>query len=432
MSKTGEELLQGLAETIGNWWSSTTTSAGASDGTTIVDTALQAFGEDELVDGWVRVTNAGSNVYAVRRVTDFLTSTITVAPALPAQMSTAHTYQFFRFDPREMFKALDKARIVAYPQLAILRLNEAITADGENNEYGIPATMRKGPVEVWQEALLSPTAGWNALGDPALTTLSSKWTASGTTATLVTRDDSDLLVPKHESTCVKLAGSGTYTQDVANMGLTAAQMAGRRLTFGVWVFQRATTGTATVRMTHSSATVSSSTHGGAGWELLTVTATVPSGNSIFTVDITTGGAVTVFAEHAFLGAMDRLPQRYPQIVPVRGIIRDDTVQTVRLARTPPRGYQLRLVGRDPLTSLGQTASTQGTRSMEVDEFTAQLLFAKAARILFSERGMAAASIKEQFPFIAEAEARFNELAPDWEYDLPHETRLNGWWQLAAR
>lgn len=430
MALTGEQLLQGFSESIGDWWSSTATSTAANSGS-LTDTALEAFDDDKFDGAWLRVTQADTNQYLVRRIqTGPLAGALTWDPDVAEAIASGDTYQLHRFDPREKFKALDLARMLAYPQVSILRLDETITGDGVNKEILIPSTIRKGPVEVWEEEPLDPSAGWNGLSDTTFNTLSSKWTAAGATASLYARSDFDLLAPLFEQNCVKLVGSGTYTQAVANMrlGLTAAGLAGRRVTFAMKVYQRGTTGTATITIDHSGTDATSSVHQGKGWEVLSVTATIPSGNSVFNVYLTTGGSVTVLVERAWLIGADRLPLTYPTLLTKRGTVRDDTTQFVRLNRVPRRGYQLRFIGRDPLSALGQVASTQGTLSMEVDQFSAQLLYAKAARVLLTRRGWTTGKIEEAYPFIAETEARFAEMA-DFGYDLPHEMKLAGWWQL---
>lgn len=431
MPLTGEELLQGFSESIGDWWSSTATSTETDKGQ-LTDTALQAYDEDKFDGAWLRVTQADANQYAVRRLASGpSTGLVTWEPDLTEAIASGDSYQLHRFDPREKFKALDLARMLAYPQVSILRLDETVTGDGVNKEILIPSTIRKGPVEVWEEEPLDPAAGWNGLSDTNFNTLSAKWTAGGSaTASLYPRSDFDLLAPMFEQNCVKLVGSGTYTQAVADMraGVTAAGLAGRRVTFAMKVYQRGTTGTASITIDHSGTDATSSVHQGKGWEVLTVTATIPSSNSVFNVYLTTGGSVTVLVERAWLIGADRLPLTYPTLLTKRGTVRDDTTQFVRLNRVPRRGYQLRFIGRDPLTSLGQVASTQGTRSMEVDQFSAQLLYAKAARVLLTRRGWSTGQIEETYPFIAETEARFAEMA-DFGYDLPHEMKLSGWWSL---
>jgi hypothetical protein len=67
--------------------------------------------------------------------------------------------------------------------------------------------------------------------------------------------------------------------------------------------------------------------------------------------------------------------------------RDDSTQQLYLDFAPPRGHQLRLIGQDTLSALGSTASTQATNTMEVDEETANLLCAEAARILYERRSL---------------------------------------------
>lgn len=428
MALTGDELLRGFSERIGDYWTSAATSAG-SDGTTLTDTALRRFGDDELTGGYVRIVEAGdANVNAIRRVSDASGSGLTFAPGFDNVIGIGDDYEYHKFDPVSKWRALDRARMLCYPQLSILRIDETLTGDGQNTELDIPATMRKGPVIVLEEDPLDPRAGWNALGNPELTSLASTWTASGATASLYGRADYDLLVPKREQNCVKLVGSGTYRQTVGSMRVTAAQAAGRRVTFGMWVYQRASAGTATVHIVHDTATVTSSTHGGGGWELLTVTATIPSGNAtLLTVGVTTGGSVTVFVEHAFMTLGDRLPHRFPTVIGRRGIQRDDSRGRVMLSRRPRQGYQLRLVGRAPLSALGTDIEDQRTNTMEIDEFGAQLLYARAARVLLIERGWTASAIEDAYPFIKEVEAEWDAIEPDWSMDLPYEPKLDGWW-----
>jgi hypothetical protein len=431
MALTGEALLQQLSIRIGDWWSSTTTSAGA-DASTLTDTALQEFEAEFIEDSFIRVTQSGGNQYSVRKVSASVGANATMVPVLAGALGSGDTYEMHRFHPDAKFRALDAARVLAYPQLSIIRFDETVTGDGENAEIVIPSTIRKGPVEVWEEDLLGPTAGWNALTDPQMNTLSSAWTAAGAAASLQTRTDFDFDVPRHETSCVRLAGSGTYSQVVGDMrsGMTAALAAGRRVTFGAWVYQRASSGTATVGITHDSTRVASSTHQGRGWEFLEVTATLPATNATtLTVDITTGGAVTVYAEWSYLALGERIPVKYGTRLSRRGIWRDDTNSEIRLIRPPRRGHQLRLIGHDPLSALGDTRASQGTNTMEVDEFTARLLVAKAARILLLTEGWTAGRIEEAFPFIQEVESEFAELEPDWSYDYPHEMKLEGWWSL---
>ena len=62
---------------------------------------------------------------------------------------------------------------------------------------------------------------------------------------------------------------------------------------------------------------------------------------------------------------------------------DDTNQHVIFPKDslPPRGYQIRLQGKAPLTALGTDLTAQTTNSMEVDAKSATILYARAAELL---------------------------------------------------
>ena len=93
MAITGANLLTGLSDFIGDDFSSPTTGTGASNGSTIVDTALEQYGEDSLRDYYIRITGSGTNQYVIRRISGFAasTGTLTVAPAYAAQVAGSIT-----------------------------------------------------------------------------------------------------------------------------------------------------------------------------------------------------------------------------------------------------------------------------------------------------------------------------------------------------
>jgi hypothetical protein len=103
-----------------DYWASSTTGAGASDGTTVVDTALGRYGDDALRGFYVRLTGAGGTQYQVRRVwrSTGSSGTLEVLPAFSAQVGSAVTYELHRYDPASKFLSLDEARLLVYPELA--------------------------------------------------------------------------------------------------------------------------------------------------------------------------------------------------------------------------------------------------------------------------------------------------------------------------
>lgn len=418
MSLTGEQLLTAFSEFLGDLWSSTTTSAGST--TTLTDSQLQEFGDRANEEAFVRFTEdstAPGNIYLVRRISRFLTDTATFAPAVPQAVESGKGYQIHRWDPRKKFRAIDRARILAFPQVAKVVVDETITSDGETVELPIPSAIRKGPAQVWYESPISPTVSWNILTNPELKTATG-WTATSVTAATYERLSSDELVPKLEDSCVKLTSgaSGSLNQPLG--ATAAARYAGRRVSFGAWVYSR--TATPTVSITDDAGTSTSTAHSGLGWQFLTVSRNVDGANATtLTPKINPLTNNAVFVERAYFGQIDRIVVPYTNGPLVRnGIHRDDDDANLYLKRPAPRGYQYRLVGRTPVTALGTVAATQVTNTMEVTEADQDLLLATAARILLTWEGMASGDIDKLFPQIATAEARFNEMKTDWRRSYP--------------
>ena len=412
----------GLSGFIEDLFESATTSAGAADGTTVVDTALQAFGLDGLSGGWIR-SREGTTINEVRRVTGFSGSTATVAPPFSAQIASGISYEYHRYDPRRKFAALDEGRLLAFPQLAVLNFDETLTADGVNSEITIPSTMRKGPMQVFAETPLGDNEDWQLLSNGALTSTTS-WTATGSAvASTYTRLAFDRLIPKTGTSCVKIVGSGALTQVVANMrtGVSASLAAGRNVSFGAWVYSR--TAGPTVSITDDSAAGTSSAHLGLGWQFLQVTREVVTLNATtLTVAINTTANITVYAQGAQCGFLDSIPLVYGEYIARSGVRRDNATQKVLLAFPPDAGLQLRLIGRTPLTALGTSVTAQLTNAMEVDELNAGLLYAMAARVLFTWEGWSTDRI-EALPKIQMAAMRFAEQEETARVKYPMHGRL---------
>ena len=417
MSLTGEQLLTAFSEFLGDLWSSTTTALGSA--TTLTDSALQRFGDRANEEAFVRFTEDSTtpgNIYLVRRISRFLTDTATFAPATPQAVESGKDYQIHRWNPESKFRALDRARILAFPQVAKVVVDETITSDGESVELPIPSAIRKGPAQVWYESPISPTVSWNILTNQELKTATG-WTANGLTATTYERLSSDELVPKLEDSCVRLTGgaTGTLRQDFSAV---ASRYAGRRMSKGVWFYSR--TAGSKVSITDDSGETESAAHSGLGWQFVNVSKNISGSNaSTLRVDIKPATNNAVFVERAYFGQIDRIVVPYTNGPLVRnGIHRDDDDANLYLKRPAPRGYQYRLVGRTPVTALGTVAATQVTNTMEVTEADQDLLLATAARILLTWEGMASGDIDKLFPQIATAEARFNEMKTDWKRNYP--------------
>jgi hypothetical protein len=184
------------------------------------------------------------------------------------------------------------------------------------------------------------------------------------------------------------ATTGTLAQTVGSMSITAAQAAGRRMTFGMWVNTRDTSGVR-IQLTDDDGDTASSLHGGTGWELLTVEKDIsPTNAATLTATLIVAGGTTgatAFFNRAWLyyGESNLIQDVYP-FRDAHLLRRDATTQRVKLAWVPIAGRQIRMVGRQYLSTLGTVASTQCTNSMELDEGSAQVLYGAAAETLFEK------------------------------------------------
>lgn len=427
MSLTGNQLLTGFSRFIGDLeFPQGLTTTGAGSTTTTVDTRLADFGDDYLIGRYVRITeNVNGNQYLSRRATDFVSSTGTIThPAFAGSTASGTDYELHRYSPDEKFSALDEARIFAYPALGKLVYKDILTGDGYTRVFDIPSSIRRGPVNVFIEEPVSVEDDWNYDGDP-FGDDTSKWSASSCTLSTLSPSDDDKVLPKdhdHDCTIITTAATtaATVTQTVANMAnsITAARAADRRMTMARWVYCTEAS-KVFLRLLDDNGTVASgSYHQGNGWELLTVEGVVSGANattlSVRIVINSTANASEIAYQRGwfYFGTPERVVECY-RMVPASEVRRDNTTQQVVLAFAPERGRQIRLVGRDILTALGTTASSQATNTMEVDEAEAEILYAEAAKVLY-RRGILSSSVYEQLvPLIQVAEATLQDAKNKW-------------------
>lgn len=427
MSLTGDALLAGLGRYLGQpayYFPFATTAAGSS--TSVVSTTLARYDDDTLIDRFFRIVEAAhAGIYQVRASTDSVgsTGTVTVAPAFGTAPGDTCDMEMFRFDPAQMFIALDAARIEAYPALSESIYSDTRTGDGISRVFTIPSTMRKGPLLVQQECPFAVEVDWNFLLSP-LGDSTTGYTATGTTASTVDRTDADRVIPKLSDSATKLVTAGsqaaTYTLPIASAvnGLTAALAGDRTMTYCRWVYCTEAS-KVRVQITDDASSSSGSFHGGGGWELLTVERTIDGDNATTlsaVVDIaSTANPSTIYVERGwwYFGQAERVRDGLYHGSIAKRVRRDDTTQQVYLDWVPPRGYQLRFIGRDTLSALGTVAATQATNTMEVDEESAELLYAVAAEILLRQQGLAVSDVPDLAQKIAMVKPRLEALKKQW-------------------
>ena len=425
---SGCDLLVGFSKFINDYWEDTTTSAGSASFNTLVDTSLARFGDDQILDFYVRITGAGNLQYEIRRITQFISSTGTVFvdPPFSEQVPTSLEYQIHRYDPSLKFQCLDEARLRddVFEHAFRLIYDDTSTSDGLSDWYDINPDIRSGPMYVFVEDPQSVNTDWNVLSNPVGDSLTN-WTAAGTTATIVNESNIDRLIPKYDTSCMKLAtaaaATGTLAQTVGSMSITASEAAGRRMSFGMWVYTKDTSGVK-IQLSDDDGDTPSSLHGGTGWELLTVEKNIsPTNATTLTATLIVAGGTTgatAFFNRAWLyyGESNLIQDVYPWRE-AHLIRRDATTQKVQLSWVPTNGRQIRMVGRQYLSELGSVASTQCTNTMELDEGTAQILYGAAAEILYEREGLTT----EEFESIArriQIIDRKKDATKAWGYIIP--------------
>lgn len=111
-------MLQTVSELMRDWYSSTTTSAGAAGGTTTIDTGLAGKSADPgyFTPGWVRYTTlADSNTGLIRPVSAYDGVSELTHLAFPAQVGSGKTFEYHRYDPQVKLDAIKAASARAFP-----------------------------------------------------------------------------------------------------------------------------------------------------------------------------------------------------------------------------------------------------------------------------------------------------------------------------
>lgn len=176
MTTTQANLLDGFSRLLADYFASTTTSAGAVGGTTVVDTALTPSPDNAFAGRYVRVPGIVTEAAKNRVITASAQSTgaLTVAPAFGSQIGSGTAYQLHRFAPTLKLEALNDARAVVFERTFVHQEDTSLSVTTGQYAYAIPAEL--GVVrQVWvqQQAmpadfpyLLLPVGeGWDLVED---------------------------------------------------------------------------------------------------------------------------------------------------------------------------------------------------------------------------------------------------------------------------
>ena len=244
-------LRQRLSEEIGDYQSLTTTSAGNSAGTSVVDTGLRNLpggDRDAAFDSWYILVTSGANTGESRRIKDYIanTTTLVVQESFSGgAVDTTVSYELHRYDPSQKHQAIDRAIEELYPFLYLPIRDETIVVDDRlsNSDF-----------ETFSDGFTS----WTEVGSPTVT--------------------ADTTYVIHGSQSAKVVGdSGSAGQLTQAPTININELSNKSVTFKCWVWCAAAD-TARIRLDWDGSDIENSDYhkGQNEWELLDVTASVPT------------------------------------------------------------------------------------------------------------------------------------------------------------
>ena len=274
--------------------------------TSVISTNLaDDYPVDDTFIGWYAMLlndvdgSTATNNGKVRRVTDYTasTGTITVAGANLTAEDESSNFILTRWNPDHVKSWFNRVRQNLFPQIAIMRDHQPLVTGQIQRRFELPTTLRSKPLQVlmgeWPSAsslaeneILNP--GFETWGS---TTSATSWTLAGSGSTVnqeqqttgpanygVFRDDNSARVLNNASDETTLLQ--TVTPKVATQRMKAH--------LGVAVYN-----TSSTSVTARIASTNSAVHGGIGWEILTVDATL---GEVTTADVGVAiGTATAFS-----------------------------------------------------------------------------------------------------------------------------------------
>jgi hypothetical protein len=259
-------LRQRLSEAIGDYTTMTTTSAGAADGTTLVDTGIRNLPggrDDDAFEGWYVLLTSGAASGEIKRVLQSRESvnSVTLQEAFSIQVASGITYELHRNDPVLKHNAINRGIEELSSQIPLPLRDETLVVDNLLTNWDFETFV----------AATSVFTGWTSTGSPTLTQNTS----------LVIHGDGSGSIAATDAT------EGLYQTAVVN----ANEVTNKQVTFECWVY--ATVADAVrIRILWGSASYESHDyHSGADqWELQSIQVTVPTSATEITaiLEVTTG------------------------------------------------------------------------------------------------------------------------------------------------
>lgn len=371
MAKTRAQLRADLSKEIFDYWASKCSGNGTT--ATVVDTSLADRLRQPAGNQWVYFTS-GNNISECRRVLSYTATTITVARAFSNATATNETYELHSFDPVDLHFAIEYARTAIYRDVFLGIDDETLFTQANLNRYALPSTV----VDVKQVKLgrayeaitkeLLENAGfekWTSSSDPE------DWAAA--TELTLAQEDTFVWQGGYSCKCTATTSAGELPQSISD----PTDYAGQRLTFLARIYCMTASRVKVALYDGTTTTSSTDFHGGAGWELIEVSATMPSAPSEVTAKITNAaGTVHAFyVDACHLWAGLKRPSGPYSLELNWDIVNDVLV----LKSFPSHPRSLRIIGTGYLSAV-----TSDTASMEINDPQTQILYAAAAKWLYQQ------------------------------------------------
>ncbi len=196
-----------LSKELGDYWASTSTSAGASDYTSIIDTALKAKADDWIGDdSYTLITESSdSSEDDERKIISLDNNTgAIITLAHTAQIASSTDYEIHRlFSASDKMRALVHAAKAGYPTIFIEVRDESLVSGN---------WLKDGSFEIWTSS--SALTNWTTTTSTIAKTTSSPYYKHGVTS------------------CKILTAAGSIEQSISNWD-DLKRLAGKTVTFSI-------------------------------------------------------------------------------------------------------------------------------------------------------------------------------------------------------
>jgi hypothetical protein len=366
-------LRQRLSEAIGDYTTMTTTSAGAADGTTLVDTGIRNLPggrDDDAFEGWYVLLTSSAASGEIKRVLQSRESvnSVTLQEAFSIQVAGSVTYELHRNDPVLKHNAINRGIEELSSQIPLPLRDETLVVDNLLTNWDFETFV----------TATSVFTGWTSTGSPTLTQNTS----------LVIHGDGSGSIAATDAT------EGLYQTAVVN----ANEVTNKQVTFECWVY--ATVADAVrIRILWGSASYESHDyHSGTDqWELQSIQVTVPTSATEITaiLEVTTGNtgifdacwmSVRPLYKYTIATSIVRGPHYVYQQLDRHNPL--GTYVPVIRGTGPETGRILRLEGKGVLTR-----PSSDTATVEVGEPYVNVIIAYAA--MFYNRVLLAQASQQQ-------------------------------------